>query len=240
MCLPWVIAVSNTGKGKQPQFGALWNVPAFGSAHFGSAKPSTQSWVATDIDQADLFITTFAKGSDPATAQASADLLSHYVDATGHAPPLPTWAAGYWHSKNRYSTQQQVLDTMATMEKNYSIPVAVFVIDYFNWAVMGNLTFNPANWPDPQSMVDTLKAYGTKIMVSTWPFSQGNSKTYVLPQPPVLSVACCAHDLHFSGERHTRAHTTAAETKTTISSAAETKTTISSAAILLALLIVLR
>ena len=50
----------------------------------------------------------------------------------------------------------------------------VFVIDYFNWAVMGNLTFNPANWPEPKAMVDTLKSYGTKIMVSTWPFSQVN------------------------------------------------------------------
>jgi hypothetical protein len=28
-------------------------------------------------------------------------------------------------------------------------------------------------------MVDALKdKYGTKIMVSTWPFSQGDSKTY--------------------------------------------------------------
>ena len=50
----------------------------------------------------------------------------------------------------------------------------VFVIDYINWAVMGNLTFNPANWPEPKAMVDTLKSYGTKIMVSTWPFSQVN------------------------------------------------------------------
>ena len=61
---------------------------------------------------------------------------------------------------------------MQTFEKNYSIPVAVFVIDCFNWAVMGNLTFNPANWPTPKAMVDTLKSYGTKMMVSTWPFSQ--------------------------------------------------------------------
>ena len=27
-------------------------------------------------------------------------------------------------------------------------------------------------------MVDTLKGYGTKVMVSTWPFSQGKSKTF--------------------------------------------------------------
>jgi alpha-glucosidase (family GH31 glycosyl hydrolase) len=43
---------------------------------------------------------------------------------------------------------------------------------------MGNLTFDPKHYPDPKTMVDKLKSYGTKIMVSTWPFSQGDSKTY--------------------------------------------------------------
>jgi len=175
VCLPWVLVSSDLGKGKEVQFGMLWNVPAYGSVAFGTEQPASHSWTGFNIDQADLFITTSAAGSTG--MQANADILSHYVDAVGHAPALPDWAAGYWHSKNRYTKQQEVLDTMATFE-TYKIPVAVFVIDYFNWAVMGNLTFNPANWPNPKSMVDTLKGYGTKIMVSTWPFSQGSSKTY--------------------------------------------------------------
>ena len=57
----------------------------------------------------------------------------------------------------------EVLNTMEIFEKNYSIPVAVFVVDYFNWAVMGNLTFDPAHWPDPKAMVDTLKSDGTAL-----------------------------------------------------------------------------
>tara|TARA_B110000208_G_C11691913_1_gene402583 strand:- start:30 stop:1154 length:1125 start_codon:yes stop_codon:yes gene_type:complete len=46
---------------------------------------------------------------------------------------------------------------------------------------MGNLTFDPARFPDPKAMVDTLmnsKVQATRLMVSTWPFSQGASKTY--------------------------------------------------------------
>ena len=54
---------------------------------------------------------------------------------------------------------------------------------------MGNLTFNPANWPEPKAMVDTLKSYGTKIMVSTWPFSQVNETGSVFMCPPPRSAS---------------------------------------------------
>lgn len=43
---------------------------------------------------------------------------------------------------------------------------------------MGNLEFDPAKWPQPKVMTAALKAYGTKTMVSTWPFAQGDSPTY--------------------------------------------------------------
>jgi alpha-D-xyloside xylohydrolase len=161
---------------KEVQFGLLWNVPAYGKASFGT--DGTAYFSGYNLDQADILLVTYSKTADATTGSAATSIMTHYADAVGHAPPLPEWAAGYWHSKNRYSKQEDVLSTMEIFEKNYSIPVAVFVIDYFNWAVMGNLTFNPQNWPDPKAMVDKLKSYGTEIMVSTWPFSQGASKTY--------------------------------------------------------------
>ena len=69
-------------------------------------------------------------------------------------------------------------ETFDIFENNFSTPVSVFVIDYFNWAIMGNLTFDPANFPDPQGMVDHLHAKNTEIMVSTWPFSSTGSATH--------------------------------------------------------------
>ena len=69
----------------------------------------------------------------------------------GCQPPRPDivkWYVTAYHERIYtamclFLDNQEVLDTMEIFEKNYSIPVAVFVIDYFNWAVMGNLTFNP-------------------------------------------------------------------------------------------------
>ena len=84
-------------------------MPAYGSASFGATKPASNVWTAHNIDQADLFITTFAKDADTKTHAATNSILNHYVDAVGHAPPLPDWAAGYWHSKNRYSDEYGAL-----------------------------------------------------------------------------------------------------------------------------------
>eukprot|EP00658_Telonema_sp_P-2_P004998 TRINITY_DN11875_c0_g17_i1.p1 TRINITY_DN11875_c0_g17~~TRINITY_DN11875_c0_g17_i1.p1 ORF type:complete len:692 (-),score=129.80 TRINITY_DN11875_c0_g17_i1:280-2355(-) len=177
VCLPWIMIASDLGGGKQIQYGLLWNVPAYGGVDFGNSSGESNTWRGYNIDQVDLFVTTFGAGKQG--FEAHEDVMRHYVDAVGHAPPLPDWAAGYWHSKNRYSSQQEVLETIAVFRNNFSdIKVAVFVIDYFNWAIMGDLTFDPTKWPDPKAMVDTLKAGGTRVMVSTWPFSQGASKTY--------------------------------------------------------------
>lgn len=134
VCLPWVMVADDLGEGKAFQFGLLWNVPAYGSVDFGSGDPSLHTWTGHNLDQADVFITTFEAGTAARSKQAAADLLSHYVDAVGHAPPLPSWASGYWHSKNRYSSQSEVEAALALF-KQYNISMSVFVIDYFNWCI---------------------------------------------------------------------------------------------------------
>lgn len=177
VCLPWIMVASDSGAGKSFQFGLLWNVPAYGSAAFGVSEPAVHTWTAYNIDQHDFVLTTYGADASKTGRARAAALLSHYVDAVGHAPPLPAWASGYWHSKNRYASQAEVASALAQF-KNYSISMSVFVIDYFNWAVMGNLEFDPKKWPRPKEMTAALKAFGTKTMVSTWPFAQGASPTY--------------------------------------------------------------
>lgn len=134
VCLPWVIVADDFGDGTQVQFGIFWNNPSYGNVTFGSTADSfrANTWVGHNLDQVDVWLTTYAATSSGSAMSGASDLLSHYVDATGHAPPLPDWAAGYMHSKNRYKNQDEVLETMEIFAKNFSIPVALFVIDYFN------------------------------------------------------------------------------------------------------------
>ena len=47
ICLPWVIAAADLGGGKQVQYGAFWNVPAYGSVSFGNqSHPGSNVWTA--------------------------------------------------------------------------------------------------------------------------------------------------------------------------------------------------
>jgi len=174
--LPWIIA-GNPDSGFQ--FGFLWNNPAMGGVKFGS---SDMQWSTVKGDgkqflreQLEFFVTTFASGSVP--SQRVFDIMHSYVDAVGHIPMMPEWATGYWHSKNRYHTQTELLE-VAQGFHNRSIPVDVIVIDWFHWKTMGDWSFNSRDWPDPKSMVDQLAAMGMQVMVSVWPFTCPGSRSY--------------------------------------------------------------
>ncbi|MEN3362235.1 MAG: alpha-D-xyloside xylohydrolase, partial [Mycobacteriales bacterium] len=71
-------------------YGLLWNSPAVGRVELAG---NGTRWVADSARQLDYWVTT---GDGPA------DLLANYTGATGRAPMLPDWAAGFWQSKLRY------------------------------------------------------------------------------------------------------------------------------------------
>jgi alpha-glucosidase (family GH31 glycosyl hydrolase) len=71
---------------------------------FGSKDATKTSWSAQAATQLDYFITVPAAGTVGSARGQS--IMHSYVDAVGHSPMLPAYAAGYWHSRNRYSNQQ--------------------------------------------------------------------------------------------------------------------------------------
>ena len=137
-------------------YGFLWNSPAVGRVEL--AKNGTR-WVSDSARQIDYWVTV---------GDAPADILSHYADATGHTPTLPSWASGFWQSKLRYRTQKELL-AVAREYHRRGIPLAVIVSDFFHWEHLGDWSFDPSEWPDPVAMVNELKAMGTELMVSVWP-----------------------------------------------------------------------
>jgi alpha-D-xyloside xylohydrolase len=102
------------------------------------------------------------------TAGQPADVLRRYADATGHAPELPDWAAGFWQCKLRYRTQEELL-AVAREYRRRDLPLSVIVCDFFHWTHLGEWRFDPAEWPDPAAMVRELDELGVRLMVSVWP-----------------------------------------------------------------------
>jgi alpha-D-xyloside xylohydrolase len=146
-------------------YGVLWNNPAVGRVEL--AVDATR-WVAEHPGQIDYWITA---GDTPA------EILSSYADATGHPPLLPEWASGFWQSKLRYRTQEELLEVAREYARR-GLPLSAIVADYFHWAHMGDWHFDPEFWPDPRAMLKELDDLGTKLVVSVWPTVEPGSANH--------------------------------------------------------------
>lgn len=99
------------------------------------------------------------------------DELIHGIRTlTGKAAMLPKWAFGYIQSKERYKTQQEILDTAAEFEKR-EIPLSCIVLDWMSWenGKWGNKKFDKTRFPEARAMVDELHKKGVRFMISIWP-----------------------------------------------------------------------
>ena len=112
---------------------------------------------------------------------------------------MPKWAMGYWQSRERYKTQDELLATFKEF-RDRQIPIDNIVLDWLHWpeAEWGSHRFDPDRFPDPQAMVDSIHAMNGRLMVSIWPkfytntehFKQFDRNGWIYP----LSVADSLRD----------------------------------------------
>jgi alpha-D-xyloside xylohydrolase len=146
-------------------YGFLWNNPAIGRVTFGK---NVTEWFVHSTKQLDYWITA---GGTPAEIEEA------YARATGTVPMMPEFAMGFWQSKLRYRTQEELL-SVAREYKRRGLPISVIVADFFHWTKMGEWKFDPQYWPDPAGMVSELEEMGIKLMVSIWPNVDKTSENY--------------------------------------------------------------
>ena len=99
------------------------------------------------------------------------EVVSGYRQLTGKAPIVPKWAMGFWQSRERYKTQQELLQAVAEYRKR-KLPLDNIVLDWSYWKedAWGSQEFDPQRFPSPDSMIRTLhNRYHTQFMISVWP-----------------------------------------------------------------------
>lgn len=99
------------------------------------------------------------------------EVISGYRQITGKAPILPKWAMGLWQSRERYKTQEELLNVVREFRKR-KIPVDNIVLDWFYWErdQWGSHEFDAERFPDPEGMIAELHdSLHANIMISVWP-----------------------------------------------------------------------
>ncbi|KAI2620853.1 glycoside hydrolase family 31 protein [Xylaria nigripes] len=146
-------------------YGFLWNNPAIGRAVFGKNVTSFEAFSTRVLDY------WIVAGDTPA------EIVRTYGQVSGTVPEMPEYGLGFWQSKLRYQTQEEILE-VAREYKRRDLPIDVIVVDYFHWPKEGEWKFDPTFWPDPDAMIAELKSLNIELMVSIWPTVDRKSENY--------------------------------------------------------------
>ena len=103
------------------------------------------------------------------------EIISGYRTLTGKAQIMPKWAMGYWQSRERYKTSTEMIEALEGFRKR-NIPIDNIVMDWSHWEedAWGSHEFDPARFPDPKAMVDSIHNMGGCMMISVWPCYTSN------------------------------------------------------------------
>jgi alpha-D-xyloside xylohydrolase len=108
------------------------------------------------------------------------EVVSGYRTLTGKAPIMPKWAYGLWQSRERYKTQDEILNTVKEFRQR-KIPLDNIVLDWSYWkeAEWGSQDFDATRFSNPDSMIKVLHdQYNTHFMISVWPKFYEGISTY--------------------------------------------------------------
>ncbi|HEX7061285.1 MAG TPA: TIM-barrel domain-containing protein [Woeseiaceae bacterium] len=106
----------------------------------------------------------FVAAADPDAA------IAGYRRLTGKAVMLPKWAYGFWQSRERYRTEDELVGVLEEYRRR-GIPIDNLVLDWFYWPedAWGSHAFDAARFPDPKAMVEKVHALDAHVMISVWP-----------------------------------------------------------------------
>lgn len=107
------------------------------------------------------------------------EVISGYRQLTGKATIMPRWAYGFWQSRERYKTQDEVVGTLKEFRKR-SIPIDNIVQDWSYWAQdsWGSHVMEESRFPNPQKMMDDIHDMNAHVMFSVWPKFYASTDNY--------------------------------------------------------------
>jgi alpha-D-xyloside xylohydrolase len=107
------------------------------------------------------------------------EVIAGYRHLTGTAPMMPEWSYGFWQSRQRYETQNQLVGVFKKY-RQLKLPIDAIVQDWRYWKdpEWGSHDFDLSRFPEPQKMFDDIHSLHGKLMIVIWPKFYAGLKNY--------------------------------------------------------------
>lgn len=153
--IPMLWAV-HRGSGAEPSVvsGFLWMAPSETFVKFDRAEKAVQSWWVSESGLMDVSVFV-----GPSPGQVS----SQFHALTGQAPIPPLWALGKHQCRWNYMNEKDVAGVDNSYDK-HDIPYDVVWLDIEHTDGKAYFTWNSANFPTPDKMVESLSAKKRKLV----------------------------------------------------------------------------
>ncbi len=89
---------------------------------------------------------------------------------TGQVPMIPLWAYGFFQSKERYQSQDELVEVVENYRKR-GVPLDGIIQDWQYWGnnyLWNAMEFLATGYPDPQKMMDDIHALNAHGVISVW------------------------------------------------------------------------
>ena len=143
-------------------YGIFWDNPSITDVASGAAadKPGTIQWSSEVGDAIDYYVLY-----GPDLDQSIAD----YRFLTGSAPMFGRWAWGFWQSKERYASQDELL-WIVDQYRSRHIPIDGIIQDWQYWSPgpWGSHKLDPSRYYDPKGLLQKLHANNIHMLISVW------------------------------------------------------------------------
>lgn len=109
------------------------------------------------------------------------DIVDGYRYLTGKAPIVPKWAMGYWQSRERYKSWEEMINVIKEYRKR-DIPFDNIILDWMYWPepMWGDHQFDPERFANPVENIQAIHDLNAHFMISVWPKFCTNTNNYKL------------------------------------------------------------
>jgi len=97
-------------------------------------------------------------------------VIANMRDLTGQAPMFPLWTFGYWQSKERYKSQDELVGVVKKY-RELNVPIDGIIQDWQYWGsnyLWNSMDFLNADFPNPKKMVNDVHNFNAHMIISIW------------------------------------------------------------------------